>query len=277
MEPIMRLRSLLLLAIPAALAAQGAALGDLLVAPTHLVLDTKHRVGELILSNRGTTGGTFRVSTFVYQMNEQGALVPAPEAAAGAIDLPGLLRFAPRQVTLGPGESQILRVQYRRPADIPDGEYRVHLVFKALPPTDKDTPGGAKAPDAKGVHFSLQPVLSLAVPVSIMEGSTSVQSSLDTLSITTTEAGPRLRLRLNRKGNAAAYGDFHVKFVPKSGKSEEAGLLLGVAAYPNLASRWVEIPLHAPKDGGLAHGRLDVAFTEADGEQVQARATLDLP
>ncbi|HJW09633.1 MAG TPA: hypothetical protein VJ483_08375 [Holophagaceae bacterium] len=272
----MRLRSLLLLAVPAVLAAQGAALGDLLVAPTHLVLDTKHRVGELILSNRGTTGGTFRVSTLVYQMNEDGALIPAPAAAEGAIDLASLLRFAPRQVTLGPGESQILRVQYRRPADIPEGEYRVHLHFKALPPTEKDT-GGPKAADAKGVHFSLQPVLSLAVPVSIMEGSTSVQSSLDTLSITSNEAGPRLRLRLHRTGNAAAYGDFHVKFLPKSGKSFEAGVLQGVAAYPNLAARWVEIPLHAPKDGELAHGRLELSFTEPDGDQVLARAALDLP
>ncbi len=269
----MRLRSLLGLALPALLQAQGASLGDLLVAPTHLVLDAKHRVGELLLSNRGTTAGTFRVSTLVYAMDEQGGLKPAPPPAEGALDLGTLLRFAPRQVVLGPGESQVLRVQYRRPAELPAGEYRVHLLFKALPPVERDS----KAEEAKGIHFNLQAVLSLAVPVSIMEGSTSVKTTLDTLSLDKGEGGPRLRLRLNREGNAAAYGDFHLRFVPKSGKTVPVGELLGAAAYPNLAFRWVEIGLQAPKGVDLAHGRLEVTYTEPEGDRVLSQAALDLP
>ncbi|HJU83277.1 MAG TPA: hypothetical protein VJ600_03630 [Holophagaceae bacterium] len=269
----MRLRPFLWLALPALLQAQEASLGDLLVAPTHLVVDSKHRVGELLLSNRGTTAGTFRVSTLVYTMDEQGGLKLAPPPAEGALDLGTLLRFAPRQVVLGPGESQVLRVQYRRPADLPEGEYRVHLLFKALPPVEKDS----KAAEAKGIRFNLQAVLSLAVPVSIMEGATSVKTSLDTLSVVQGEGGPRLRFRLNRQGNAAAYGDFHVRFVPKSGKTVPVGDLLGAAAYPNLAFRWVEIGLRAPKDAELAHGRLDVTFTEPEGDRVLSQAALDLP
>ena len=45
-----------------------------------------------------------------------------------------MIVYAPRRVTLAPHEPQAIRIAARPPQGLPDGEYRVHLLFRAIPP-----------------------------------------------------------------------------------------------------------------------------------------------
>ena len=85
---------LCLAALPAPLAAQG----DLLIAPTRLVLDGR-RGGEVILSNIGDEEATYRVTLELRRMTPEGELEPVDEAEANLTEKAALemIRYAPRR------------------------------------------------------------------------------------------------------------------------------------------------------------------------------------
>src|SRR6187551_3107882 len=87
------------LAAPAPLAAQG----DLLIAPTRLILDGR-RGGEVILSNIGEEEATYRIDLELRRMTSDGQLVPVDEAEANVTEHAALemIRYAPRRVVLPP-------------------------------------------------------------------------------------------------------------------------------------------------------------------------------
>src|SRR6185503_15366072 len=99
-----------------------------------LVLDGR-RSGEVVLANTGNEPETYRVSLELRRMNENGDLEPVAEAEANATEKAALamIRYAPRRVTLPPTQPQSIRISVRPGAGLPDGEYRVHMSFAALP------------------------------------------------------------------------------------------------------------------------------------------------
>src|ERR671919_718015 len=115
------------LGIAAALPSPLAAQGDLLIAPTRLILDGR-RGAEVTLSNIGDEEATYRVTLELRRMTPEGELVPVEEAEANLTEQAALemIRYAPRRVILPPGEPQAIRVTARPGAELPDGEYRVH-------------------------------------------------------------------------------------------------------------------------------------------------------
>ena len=87
------------------------AAGDLLIAPTRVVLDGR-RGTEVILNNIGTEEATYRITLELRRMNDRGRLdevdpVAATDKEKSAIDV---IRYAPRRVTLPPNQPQSIRV-----------------------------------------------------------------------------------------------------------------------------------------------------------------------
>ena len=97
-------------AMPAPLSAQG----DLLIAPTRLVLDGR-RGGEVMLSNIGSEEATYRVELELRRMTPEGDLERVEESSANVTERAALemIRYAPRRVTLPPGEPQSIRISAR--------------------------------------------------------------------------------------------------------------------------------------------------------------------
>ena len=105
-------------AMPAPLSAQG----DLLIAPTRLVLDGR-RGGEVMLSTIGSEEATSRVELELRRMTPEGDLERVEESSANVTERAALemIRYAPRRVTLPPGEPQSIRISARPGAELPDG------------------------------------------------------------------------------------------------------------------------------------------------------------
>src|SRR5690242_16710155 len=101
-----------------------AGVGDLLVAPTRIVLDGR-KGAEVILNNIGEEPATYRISIEFRRMTEDGSLVDVTEPSADDKVAEDMIVYAPRRVTLVPHQPQSIRIAARAPQGLPDGEYRV--------------------------------------------------------------------------------------------------------------------------------------------------------
>jgi hypothetical protein len=240
--------------------------GDLLVAPPRLVFDARTRTAEVTLVNKGTRAATYRVSFVQLRMDEEGGTKEIDKAEGGELFADGLVRFSPRQVTLEPNVGQTVRLQVRKPADLPAGEYRSHLLFRAIPPSAgvKDDEGSAPA---EGISIRLTPVYGVSIPVIVMQGDLSAAVTLTDLALVPpsgTEASPLLRFRMNRTGNKSVYGNLTVSFTPQGAKPRIVGQANGVAVWAPYASRTVTVALRPPAGLTLSNGVFQVTYGKAD-------------
>jgi len=238
--------------------AQGA--GDLLVAPTRLELNG-FRGTEVVLNNIGTETATYRISLELRRMTEDGDLVDVDQANANETEKVALdmIAYAPRKVTLQPNQPQQIRVGVRPPANLPDGEYRVHMLFRAIPDAKPVT---AQAGPVNGIEIDLRPIYGVTIPVIVRAGQLSAQASISDARLVTIDGRQGISFELTRTGTRSVYGD--VRLVRKGANP----LLLsrGVAVYPEITHRTVALP--APEDftGSLAGpGTLQYVERSDDG------------
>ena len=252
-----------------------AGLGDLLVAPTRLVFEGRKRSAELNLSNIGPARATYRISLVRMEMDEAGGFQERPFDAQAPESLRALFRFSPREVTLESRESQTVRIQVRKPAELPAGEYRLHMVFRAVPATPEG-PGDAPSASAKGLSIRLTPVYGIAIPLIIRHGATSARMAITEVSL---DAARRiLHFRLNREGNQSAYGDVKAVLLPPSGREQLLSEAAGLAVYVPNTHRQVTLALAAghPLTPG-SRIRVTYAQPPMDGGNLLAEATLTIP
>ena len=252
--------------------------GDLLVSPARVTLDNRNRTTELILSNRGDATDTYRIRLIHMTMSPDGGLTetPAPASpASGAIDPADLVRYAPHQITLEPGQTQVLRVMLRKPADLPVGEYRIHMLFQAIPP---ELAGAPPSKDkGKGVSIRLIPIMGLAIPVIVREGDPTAKAGLADLKWDVEKDQTFAVFKLTRSGLASVYGNLEASFQPKGGKGVVVAQMNGVAVYPPLDARNVRLGLTLPKGMALKGGIFTIAFRTADDVVPEAEARVEIP
>ena len=217
------------LGLPAPLSAQG----DLLVAPTRLVLDGR-RGGEVTLSNIGSEEATYRITLELRRMTPEGELEPIDEADASVGEKAALemIRYAPRRVILPPGEPQAIRISARPGAELPDGEYRVHMSFNAIPKVRPIAPQEAGAPGE--VAIRLIPIFGITMPIIVRKGEVEVTAALANPRIEETADGPAFSIDIARSGTASIYGDL---LVYPRGASQPVFALRGIGVYPEIEAR----------------------------------------
>jgi len=232
-----------------------AGVGDLLVAPTRLVLNGG-RSAEVILNNIGDEPATYRISAEFRRMKPDGSLEEVTDPTAAEKAAEDMLIFAPRRVTLAPREPQSVRVAARPPQGLPDGEYRIHLLFRAVPPA---TPvvQAAGAP-AKGVSFKLVPIYGVTIPVIVRLGNLTVQAGISNVRLEQREGKPVVVLDLERSGGRSTFGEVRVL---KAGVKDPIALARAVAIYTEINQREVVVPVADDFKGQVA-GPVTVQYVE---------------
>lgn len=216
------------------------AAGDLLVAPTRVVLDGV-RGTEVILNNIDSVTATYRVSLEVRRMNADGTLDEvAPEATTTAEQQAlGMITYAPRRVELAPNQPQAIRIGLRAPTDLADGEYRVHMLFRAIPDA---RPVTETQQANSGLSIALTPIYGVTIPVIIRKGALKATAAIGDAHIDRSSGQPELAMSLSREGTRSTYGRIRVL---KPGKSAPVFEVRGVAVYPEVAKRTVSFPIDA--------------------------------
>lgn len=238
-----RIRCTVIRAMPAIamLAAPPAqAQGDLLVAPTRVVI-ANGGGAEVVLSNIGSEAATYRIGLELRRMTEDGDIDEVTESAANPAEQAALamVRFAPRRITLMPGQPQSVRISARPPEDLPDGEYRVHMSFRAIPPSLPEADAGEAA--TGGVAIRLVPVYGITIPVIVRKGQLEAGAKLANPRLVTGPSGTHLAVEMVRSGQRSTYGEL----IGRTGKGDQVFALKGVAIYPEVARRMVRVPLTA--------------------------------
>jgi hypothetical protein len=242
--------SLALLPAPAA-----AGVGDLLVAPTRIVLDGR-KASEIVLNNIGDEPATYRISVEFRRMKADGTLAevtqptPAEQAAAD------MIVYAPRRVTLAPHEPQSIRIAARPPEGLADGEYRVHLLFRAIPtptPVVKD-PGE----QPKGVQLKLIPIYGVTIPVIVRLGNLDAKAAISNVADEKYEGKPAIGLDLSRTGTRSTFGEIRVL---KAGVKDPIAIEKGIAVYTEVGGRHVTVPIAATFKGDVS-GPVTIDYVE---------------
>jgi P pilus assembly chaperone PapD len=222
------------------------AAGGLVVTPQLVELDNANRNQVLTLANRGTEAETYRISIINYRMDGQGDLHLTDTPAEGEGFAGALFRNAPRQITLEPGQPQTVRILYRRPANLQEGEYRSHLLFQQVP---KALPSSLNAQAVGGLSMQIRTVFGVTVPVIVRHGRLEAEGALTALKpIERADGTPGIALRIARGGAKSLRGDL----VALLG-GEEVGRLNNVAVYLSTPHRDVELaldPARLPQGSG---------------------------
>lgn len=233
------------------------AAGDLLVAPTRVILDGS-RGTEVVLNNIGNTPATYRISLEIKRMTADGRLDEIAEenvttAERAALDM---IVFSPRRVTLPPNQPQVVRVGVRLPEGTPPGEYRAHMLFRAVPDAAPAT--AEPKPVSEGVSIALTPIYGITIPVIVRVGDLGAEASIGEAWVSETQDGPAFNFDLSRTGNRSVYGDIEVT---RPGLAEPLLVARGIAVYPEVGAR--KVSLRVP--GELAaklKGPVQIRYTE---------------
>ncbi len=232
------------------------AAGDLLVAPTRVVFDGK-RGAEVILNNVGAEESTYRISLELRRMNDLGRLDDVAKESANEIENNALsiIQFAPRRVTLPPNQPQSIRIGVKGIEALADGEYRAHLLFRAIP---KAPPVAEPDPAADGLKIQLIPVYGVAIPIIVRKGELRATAAIANPRLQTVGENSDLLFDLSREGTKSVYGDIYIM---KPGVATPVTVFRGVAAYPELKKRLVSLPLD-PQLATQMHGELVISYRE---------------
>jgi hypothetical protein len=118
-------------------------------------------------------------------------------------------------VTLRPGERQSVKLLLRRARNLEEGEYRSHLLFKALP-----TAARKDASPVNNPTMNISMVLNFAIPVSLRVGDYDAQVTVSDPEIQYDKEhnSGAVYISLARQGVHSTYGDISAYWTPKGGR-----------------------------------------------------------
>jgi P pilus assembly chaperone PapD len=289
--PAGRLWQLLALALAATLlvlSASGPAraqgIGDLAVVPTRIILEGRQRTAQVSLLNKGSATATYRISIINMQMTESGEYRRVTESGVERGYAGSLVRYAPRQVELAPGDSQTVRIILRKPGGLKEGEYRSHILFQSVPdPTAGQSVEATTREDGLSIRLIVVPAIT--IPLIVRHGKLEATTSLSNLQLDTSSATPdgrpSITFRINRSGERSVFGDVSITYVPRDSTQEYIiGEITQLAVYTPNAHRNVTMPLRVPEGVQLSGGRIAVQYRAHDGGgsgDVLAAAQLNVP
>jgi hypothetical protein len=253
--------------------------GDLLITPKRVLFEGNKQLEELSLVNTGEDTTTYSISLLHYNMQEDGSLITVEKPDPGQMFADSYLRIFPRQVTLAPGEPQVIMLQCRRTPDMQAGEYRSHLYFRS---EKKYNPLGMgnSLKDTTLLSVQLIPIYGMSIPVIIHSAPVNMNAALVDLNLETREDSSQfLKLTISRTGNVSVYGDLSIKFIPAKGKVFELDARKGIGVYTNINKRNVSIKLNPDQGKRLKNGKLKVQYISNNEDKktvVYAEGELDI-
>ncbi len=244
------------------LPSNGEAQGNLLLTPRRIVFEGPTRSIDLNLANVGQDTATYAISIVQIRMTEEGNFETITEPDSGQYFSVQNLRFFPRSVTLGPNETQTVKVQLVRANQLTPGEYRSHFYFRAVP---KEKPLGEEevaVADPNAISVMLTPVFGITIPAIVRVGESTAKVTISGISLDRqTDTVPRLSLTFNRTGNFSVFGDLAVDHISAQGKVTRVGAANGIAVYTPNKLRRFRFNLNNIEGVDLGSGKLRLTFS----------------
>jgi hypothetical protein len=250
--------------------------GDLLIFPKRVVFDGTKKSQDLNLANNGKDTARYIISVVQIRMKEDGSFENITQPDSGQHFADKNIRFFPRNVVLGPNESQVVKIQLTNTSQINSGEYRSHIYFRAEP--DRKPRGEEdESMDTASISVRLVPVFGISIPVIIRIGESNATVSLSDLSLVRIkDTMPALKLTFNRKGDMSVYGDVTVDHISPSGVKTKVASMQGLAVYTPNKARKALVMLDNTKGVNYHQGKLTVLYSKQPSERSAKMAEAEL-
>lgn len=257
-------------------------LGTVSITRTRVVFEGRKRSEELLMFNRGTVKGLYRIFFKNVRAREDGSYEDISQPDPGQRFADRLVRYSPRRVVLEPGQSQSVRLLVRKPRDLAPGEYRSHLVFQAVPPPTQADNVEAQDVEEGNISIRLVAQFGISIPVIVRHGDLSAGVEISEMALdarSSSDGRPVLFFRLNREGDRSVYGDIAVTFLAPDGAEVQVGLIRGIAVLTPNKRRTTRLRLAPPEGLELKGGTLRLVYRERPdaGGEVLAEAEIAVP
>ncbi|MEC9489505.1 MAG: hypothetical protein UMU04_01025 [Halanaerobiales bacterium] len=255
-----------------------------MVFPRRIIFEEDNRSATVRLVNTVDEQLTYRILFIQSIMTENGNVerTTTPESREERLEemmAQDLIRYSPRQVTLPPGEIQLVRLQLNKPAGLEAGEYRSRLLFQEIPENIEFDESNAD-PD-QGFSIQLRAIYGISIPVFVREGELRAEVEITDLQLDRnqeTEMPPDISFTINRSGSSSTYGDIEVRFIPEEGRARVLGRIRGAAVYTDIEQRKFTLSLPGAQDVELESGKIYINFSKPneEGGGIIAEAEMEL-
>lgn len=225
------------------------------IVPQKIVIDPRERGGEFTILNLYDVKGTFRIELLNFEQNENGIYKELEGPLNPNFDPEKIVRFSPRQFSIEPGGRQKVRLSLRKPADLPEGEYRFHA--KAIRLTQDD--------ERKNTDGTVQVIMNMGItiPVIVRHGQAASEAKISNPQLVpapqTKNTQPELQLDILREGNASAIGKIEVFWHAQGKSNKKIGLVSNANVFTEINKRHFKIPLGEMPTG---NGNLLIRYSD---------------
>lgn len=255
-----------------------------MVFPRRIIFEDNNRSATIRLINTGEEQITYRILFMQSRMTEDGNIerIALPEQREDRLDqmmAQDLIRYSPRQVTLPPGEIQLVRLQVNKPAGLEEGEYRSRLLFQEIPENIEFE--GDDSANNGGFSIELRAIYGISIPIFVRHGELSADVEISDVQLSKNEATdllPEIFLTINRSGSSSIYGNIEVKYIPNEGRTKILGRISGTALYTDVEERNLRLSLPGAQDIELNEGKIYISYSrpDEDGGGILAETELEL-
>lgn len=246
---------------------------DLMIYPTRAVMTDRQRTAQIDVINTSQMKTTYKISLVRKRMTDTGSIedVTAPDPAEKFAD--DLVKYSPRQVTLLPGAGQTIRMIFKTPSDLADGEYRSHLVFTKMASGVSDL-SEKEDPNPTAVSMKVTVNVGISIAVIARHGKLEAKAAIDPASVRISVVEPKQQsvgFTLTRTGSRSVYGDVAVYR-----GADKVAVGSGFAVYTPNTQR--KVGVHVLEPYQLKSGEnIRLVFTEKDEKMPMAETTITLP
>ena len=141
------------------------------ILPHLLVIEPRERASEVNVLNLSETLNKYDLKIIHYKQDENGIYTTLEEPLSPLFDPEKIVRMSPKEFTLEGMGRQKVRIALRKPSDLPEGEYRFHLVSRGYEVEPEETSNG-------DVAVAVKINLGVAIPVIVRHGDLSATWSV---------------------------------------------------------------------------------------------------
>ena len=197
-----------------------------------VIFENSKRADYITFINTSDEDRTYRIGWREILMGETTGLTPrTPEQIAQmTYRVSDMVKYSPRRVTVPAKSSQQVRLMLRRAPDLPDGEYRSHILIERERSVKKKTDAQKKA----GASATIRPTITL--PIFVRKGNLSVTLDIVSAIAQKQEDIININITLKREGDKSVYTNVHFICNPST-KPYLLKRVRGIALYTEIEQR----------------------------------------
>lgn len=217
------------------------------ITPTLISFSDGERFKDVTLINTSEETKTYEMSWKFFEMQETGTSYKEIEESLTEFDVSEFVFYTPRRITIPAKGSQKIRMAFRRPSEVPPGDYHAHLLFSPAdnPEIDEGTTQSQSA--AAGVSVRV----GYSIPVVIRAGAFEEKGSIGQIAMRRTGTN-KLTVDvpvIRNEGNHALIAKLEAYHI-NGGEEELVGEVVNAHVFTEVDQRIVPVTLKDEIQGG---------------------------